>query len=70
MKFECQESIDEEEINGKADIKYIVHEMGNIICNDYKYGEVILNADSICIEHINDVLMNTKCFAGWEHEEN
>ena len=31
----------------------------------YKYGGVFLDADSICIEPIDDVLMSTKCFAGW-----
>ena len=62
MKFECQERIDEmEEINGKADIM-----RWEIL---YKYGGVFLDADSICIEPIDDVLMNTKCFAGWEHEQ-
>ena len=62
IKFECQERIDEmEEINGKADIM-----RWEIL---YKYGGVFLDADSICIEPIDDVLMNTKCFAGWEHEE-
>lgn len=62
MKFECQERIDEmEEINGKADIM-----RWEIL---YKYGGVFLDADSICIEPIDDVLMSTKCFAGWEHEK-
>jgi mannosyltransferase OCH1-like enzyme len=35
----------------------------------YKYGGVFLDADSICIEPIDDELLNKKCFAGWEQEE-
>ena len=62
MNFECQERIDEmEEINGKADIM-----RWEIL---YKYGGVFLDADSICVEPIDYILMNTKCFAGWEHEK-
>ena len=60
--FKCQDKIDDiEEINGKADIM-----RWEIL---YKYGGVFLDADSICIEAIDNELMNKKCFAGWEQEE-
>jgi len=62
MVFRCQDKIDDiEEINGKADIM-----RWEIL---YKYGGVFLDADSICIEPIDEELLNKKCFAGWEHEE-
>ena len=62
MKFRCQNKINEiEEINGKADIL-----RWEIL---YKYGGVFIDADSICIEPIDDELMNKKSFAGWEQEE-
>ena len=62
LKLECSEKINEmEEINGKADII-----RWEIL---YEYGGVFLDADSICIEKIDDILMNCKCFAGWEHEQ-
>ncbi len=62
MKFRCQKKIDEiEEINGKADIL-----RWEIL---FKYGGVFIDADSICIEPIDDELMNKKSFAGWEQEE-
>lgn len=48
------------EINGQADII-----RWEIL---YEYGGVFLDADSICVEKIDDVLMQCKCFAGWEHE--
>jgi len=61
IKFKCQEKIDEiEEINGKADIM-----RWEIL---YKYGGIFLDADSICIEPIDDELMNKLSFAGWEQE--
>ena len=50
-----------EEINGKADII-----RWEIL---YKYGGIFIDADSICIEPIDDTLMNTKAFAGYEQEE-
>jgi mannosyltransferase OCH1-like enzyme len=62
MTFECQTKIDEiEEYCGKADIL-----RWEIL---YKYGGIFLDADSICIEAIDDELMNKKCFAGWENEQ-
>lgn len=62
MNFECQDKIDEmTEINGKADII-----RWEIL---YKYGGVFIDADSICIEKIDDMLMNNKCFSGYEHEK-
>lgn len=62
MTFRCQSKIDEiEEINGKADII-----RWEIL---YKYGGVFLDADSICIEPFDDIIMSKKCFAGWENEQ-
>ena len=62
LKLECINRINEmEEINGKADII-----RWEIL---YEYGGVFLDADSICIEPIDDILMNTPCFSGWEHEQ-
>jgi hypothetical protein len=62
MTFRCQTKIDEiEEINGKADIL-----RWEIL---YHYGGVFIDADSICIEPIDDELMNKSSFAGWEQEE-
>lgn len=60
--FSCLNRVDEmEEINGKADIL-----RWEIL---YEYGGVFLDADSICIESIDDILMKTNCFAGWEQEQ-
>ena len=60
--FETQSKIDSiEEINGKADI--IRWELL------WKYGGVFLDADSICIEPIDDVLLKCKAFAGYENEQ-
>ena len=62
LKLECTERINEmEEINGKADII-----RWEIL---YEYGGVFLDADSICIEKVDDILLSCKCFAGWEHEK-
>lgn len=62
ITFECQKRIDEiEEINGKADIM-----RWELL---YKYGGVFIDADSICIESIDDEIMNKNSFAGWEQEE-
>ena len=60
--FKCQDKIDDiQEINGKADIM-----RWEILL---KYGGVFLDADSICIEPIDEELLNKKCFASWENEE-
>ena len=57
MIFKCQEKIDDmTEINGKADIM-----RWEIL---YHYGGVFLDADSICIEPIDNTLLSTKAFAG------
>ena len=62
LKLQCIEKIGEmEEINGKADII-----RWEIL---YNYGGIFIDADSICIEPIDDMLMNTKAFAGYEQEE-
>ena len=62
LQLECVERINEmEEINGKADII-----RWEIL---YEYGGVFVDADSICIEPIDDVLMVTESFAGWEQEQ-
>ena len=59
--FKCQNRIDEmKEINGKADIMRweILRE----------YGGIFIDADSFCIKPIDDELLNTQAFAGWEQE--
>jgi hypothetical protein len=62
IKFECQSRIDSiEEINGKADI--IRWELA------YKYGGIFLDADSICVEPIDNYLMGHTAFASYENEE-
>lgn len=62
LRLECVDRIAEmEEINGKADII-----RWEIL---YEYGGVFLDADSICIEQIDDILMSAEYFAGWEHEK-
>lgn len=59
--FECQEKINGvTELNGKADIM-----RWEIL---YKYGGVFIDADSICIEPIHDLLLLNKCFASYENE--
>jgi len=60
--FESQYKIDSiEEINGKADI--IRWELL------WMFGGVFLDADSICIEPIDDVLMKCSAFSGYENEQ-
>ena len=51
-----------EEINGKADVfRWIILQ---------KYGGVFVDADSICIEPIDEYLLNgVDAFAGWEQEQ-
>jgi hypothetical protein len=61
MIFECQDKINQiSEINGKADIM-----RWEIL---FKYGGVFLDADSICIEPLHQLLALNKCFAGYENE--
>jgi GT2 family glycosyltransferase len=60
MVFKCQNKIDEiEEYCGKTDIM-----RWEIL---YKYGGIYVDADSFCVEPINDELCK-KSFAGWENE--
>ena len=57
-----QNRLDEmEEINGKADIL-----RWEIL---YHYGGIFLDADSICIEKLDNLLLLNKCFAGYENEQ-
>jgi len=61
LRFECQEKIDDiEEINGKADIL-----RWELL---WRYGGVFIDADSICIEPLDETLMNPPAFAGYENE--
>lgn len=61
IKFKCQNRIDEiEEICGKVDIM-----RWELL---YKYGGIFIDADSICIEPIDETLYSKKSFAGWEQE--
>ena len=61
ITFECQNRIDEiGEINGKADIM-----RWELI---YKYGGIFLDADSICVEKLDDYLLRYDSFAGYENE--
>jgi|Laugresbdmm110sn_2_1035109.scaffolds.fasta_scaffold02392_5 mannosyltransferase OCH1-like enzyme len=61
LKLECLKQVDLiEEINGKADII-----RWEIL---YHYGGVFIDADSICIEPIDNYLMNKKAFSGYENE--
>jgi mannosyltransferase OCH1-like enzyme len=60
MIFKCQNRINEiEEYCGKTDIM-----RWEIL---YKYGGIYIDADSFCIEPIDDELCK-KSFAGWENE--
>ena len=64
MMLTLNDKIDSmEEINGKADIiRWEILE---------KYGNVFVDADSICIEPVDDTLLKCKggCFAGYEQEQ-
>lgn len=61
MIFECQTQIDAiHEIVGKADIMRI-----EIL---YRYGGVYVDADSICIEPVDDRFMSKRAFAFYENE--
>ena len=62
MIFECTDRIDEiKEINGKCDIM-----RWEIL---YKYGGVFIDADSICIEPLDDYFMKKCAFATYENEK-
>lgn len=62
LKLVCQSKIASmEEINGKADII-----RWEIL---YEYGGIFVDADSICIESIDNILLSKICFAGYEHEK-
>ena len=62
ISFECQDKIDSmEEINGKADIM-----RWEIL---WRYGGVFLDADSVCVEPLDDVLMKSAAFASYENEK-
>ena len=62
ITLECANRVNEiEEMCGKADI--IRWELL------YKYGGIFLDADSICIEPIDDELMKNKSFLVWENEQ-
>jgi len=50
-----------EEINGKADII-----RWEIL---YKFGGIFLDADSVCIEPFDEIIMSKKAFAAWENEQ-
>ena len=59
--FECQEKIDLiSEINGKADIM-----RWELL---YKFGGIFVDADSICIEPIDDYFLSKPAFASYENE--
>lgn len=61
MIFECQSQIDTiHEIVGKADIMRI-----EIL---YRYGGVYVDADSICIEPVDERFMSKRAFAFYENE--
>jgi mannosyltransferase OCH1-like enzyme len=62
LHLSCTDKInDMEEINGKADII-----RWEIL---YHYGGIFLDADSICIEPLNEIITDCKAFAIWENEQ-
>jgi len=62
LHFSCQNRIDDiEEICGKADII-----RWEIL---YHYGGIFLDADSICVETLNEIVTGCKAFAIWENEQ-
>lgn len=62
LKLKLTDKIDEiEELCGKADILRL-----EIL---YNYGGIYIDADSICIEPLDDTILKTKAFAGYENEE-
>ena len=62
LQLQCHEKINMiNEINGKADII-----RWEIL---YEYGGVFIDADSICIEPLDDYFMCKKAFASYENEQ-
>ena len=62
MTFECEKQINEIiEINGKCDIM-----RWEIL---YKYGGVFIDADSTCLEPLDDYFMKSQAFATYENEK-
>lgn len=61
ITFKCQEKIEDiEQICGKVDIM-----RWELL---YKYGGIFIDADSICIEPLDELIYKKNSFAGWEHE--
>ena len=61
MNFMCLNKINEiEEFAGKADIMRM-----EIL---YKYGGIYIDADSICIEPFDDIIMSRQAFVSYENE--
>lgn len=61
MSFQCVEAIHcMPEINGKADIM-----RWEIL---YKYGGIFIDADSICIQPLDELIFSQKSFAAYENE--
>jgi hypothetical protein len=62
LQLECHEKINMiNEINGKADII-----RWEIL---YEYGGVFIDADSICVESLDDYFMCKRAFASYENEQ-
>jgi len=61
LKLKCWKQINTmSEICGKVDIIRL-----EIL---YQYGGIYIDADSICIEPFDDIILNAKAFAGYENE--